>query len=101
MFAAMIWLLYTIPEWIREAVEDADFSTAGEAIIGITLPFLLFGFLISYLLPLVTSKLVSYPEVTPDDKPGYERLLEPEMDAESAGQQPKSGQIDQSTTINE
>ena len=81
----MIWLLYTVPEWIREAVEDADLSSAGEAIFGITLPFLVFGFLISFLLPLVSSKLVSYPEVTPDDKPGYERLLDPESNAESTG----------------
>lgn len=62
----MICVLYTAPKWLDEAISSDNLSLWVWTIFVCALPRFIVGFLLTYNLPRLFSKIASYPETLPE-----------------------------------
>ena len=69
--------LYLLPYYMNKALDTEKIPDWAEAVFMLAIPYLVFGFIMHYSLPRLTSRLVAYP-ATLAEEPVNEKLADPE-----------------------
>ena len=78
VFSAFVYLLYYIPTWLRDPLSGDDASFWVIAIFAMFLPQTIFNFCITFVAPVLTSKIAQYPITFSED--GDEDSMDIEKD---------------------